>query len=162
MNCEKAFDRYLSLDRHERVPFAVTLHLLVCPACRTAVRSLTRAESSLAAPYLPACPKNPSADPVIAAAMARIQDARLAYPEVFAGEHRVSMSRWLVSGVGLIAGFTIMPFSAMGEWSRVVFGSAFSIPFYLLCGIGVTVYCGIFVGTNIDFFVKKFGFERMA
>ncbi|MCD1654172.1 hypothetical protein K7J14_05590 [Treponema zuelzerae] len=70
MNCQKAFDRYLSLDKYEHVPLSVTVHLLFCPVCRTSVRRLTLAEKVLAAPLAPAqadvLPQ--SADPVVQAA----------------------------------------------------------------------------------------------
>ena len=171
MTCEKAFDRYLDLDKNERVPFLVTLHLLVCPACRTGVRCMTRAEQILAVPLSPARakpaldPANSALeevdDPVIHAALERIAAAGLSYP-VLEDEGRVSLFRWLVSGVILAGGFAVIPFSSIGEWGRTVFGNSFSVPFYLLCGIAVTAYCGLFIGTNIDFFVKKFGSHRFA
>ena len=46
MTCEKAFDDYLSLDKGERIPLPVTLHLFICPVCRTGVRKLTRADQA--------------------------------------------------------------------------------------------------------------------
>ena len=165
MTCEKAFDRYLGLDKNERVPFAVTLHLLVCPACRTGVRSLTRAEQVLSAPLAvdsPSVRSRQPVDPVVAAALARIQAAGIAYPELAPDEQSVSLFRWLVTGICLAAGFAIVPFSSIGSWSGSTFGNSFLVPFYLLCGVAVTVYCGLFVGTNIDLFVKRFGFRHTA
>jgi hypothetical protein len=166
MTCEAAFDRYLALDRNERVPLQVTLHLLVCPACRAGVRHLTLAETVLAAPLgvtrtvRSACPDCGRPDPVIAAAMARIASVDQVYPAAGTDVGRVSMTRWLVSGMALVVGFMVFPFSSMGVWSRAVFGDAFGVPFYILCGVAITAWCGLFVGTNIDFFVKKFGLQH--
>jgi hypothetical protein len=159
MNCDKSFDRYLSLDKNARVPLPVTLHLLVCSSCRTEVRSMTRAEEHLASP-LGLRVNTQSYDPGIMLAMERIAASGLSYAKTDMKETRVSLLRWLVSGLALIAGFAIVPFTAIGIWSSAVLGNAFSVPFYILCGVAVTGYCGMFVGTNIDFFVKKFGIAR--
>lgn len=158
MKCDKAFDRYLALDKNEWVPVAVTLHLLFCPVCRTCVRKLTEAERRLAVPLAvaSAAPAVPS-DPILAAALDRIVSSGIAYPKLSPGDHSVSFMKWVVAGFALAAGFAVLPFSWMGHWSHDMFGNAFSVPFYLLCGLAVTAYCGMFIGTNIDFFVKKFG-----
>ena len=163
MKCEKAFDDYLSLDKDERIPLSVTLHLVVCPVCRTGIRKLSRAEKLLASPFATSSIAAPAvSDPVVAAAMARIISSGLAYPDVHADEQQISLFRWFAAGIVLAAGFAVIPFTSIGAWSKLVFGTSFSVPFYLLCGIAVTVYCGLFVGTNIDFFVKKFGIEHSA
>jgi len=159
MTCEQHFDRYLSLDKNERVPLSLTLHLLVCPVCRTGVRHLTRAEIILAASLSPQKPLR-NEDPVVAASLAMIAAAGLAYPAVEDEDEQVSLSRWLVSGIALAASFAIIPFSSIGAWSQTVFGNSFSVPFYISCGVIITAYFGLFVGTNIDLFVKKFGFQR--
>jgi hypothetical protein len=168
MKCEQAFDRYLSLDKNERVPFGVTLHLLSCPACRTSVRKLTRAENMLSRPLAvqatPAslfCPVPEVAiDPSVADLLARIGSEGHSFGTLCPAEPRISMYRWVVVGLALVAGFAIIPLSSIGIWTRLVFGNSFLVPFYLLCGVAVTVYCGLFIGTNIDFFVKKFGFHH--
>lgn len=160
MKCNQAFDRYLSLDKNERVPLAVTLHLLVCPVCRTSVRKMTEAERYLAVPLrVQPAEHEAHVDPILAAALDRIVSSGFVYPGTAPGEHFVSFMKWTVAGFVLAAGFAVLPFSSMGQWSRDVFGTAFSIPLYLICGMAVTGYCGMFIGTNIDFFVKKFGLD---
>ena len=97
--------------------------------------------------------------PAVAAALSRIRSNGFVYtPEE--DEHQVSLSRWLFAGIVLAGSFAFFPFSSMGIWTRTVFGSSFYLPYYLVCGIAVTVYCGFFVGTNIDFFIKKFGIDH--
>lgn len=175
MNCDKAFERYLELDKHEAVPIGVTLHLLLCPSCRMAVRRISLAERALASPMAVittgslsaaghAHAPNPLAsdDPVVREAMRRINAAGLAFPDGIAEEGRVSLSGWLLSGLALAAGFAVVPFSTIGTWSRLVFGTGYMVSYFLLCGVAVTVWCGLFVGTNIDLFVKKFGSEWFA
>jgi len=159
MKCDKAFDLYLSLDKNERVPLALTLHLLYCPVCRTGVRNLAHAEETLSSVLEPV-PIQRSADPVVAAALARIAAAGLVYPTVPVAVRSVSLFPWLMAGFILILGFAVVPFSSIGIWSSDTFGASFLVPFYLFCGVAVTAYCGLFVGTNIDLFVKKFGFRH--
>ncbi len=163
MNCEKAIDRYLSLDKGEWVPPAVTFHLIFCPVCRTLVRKLAEAERLAARPLaVRPAPKVAVADPVLAAALERLAASGLVYPEVKPDDRHVSLARWLVAGFALAIGFTAVPFSFIGDWSSSTFGLAYSVPFYLLCGLAVTAYCGMFIGTNIDFFVKKLGLTPSA
>jgi len=169
MKCNAAFDQYLELDKNERVPFALTLHLLFCPSCRTSVRLMTKAETSVAArletvssrvsPFSPELSPSRmvSSDPVIAAAMARISASGLSYAPI---ERHVSFSRWVISGAALAVGFAVVPLSLIGPWGYGTFGTAFSIPLCIFFGLALTVYGGLFIGTNIDFFVKKFGFQH--
>lgn len=161
MKCENAFDRYLALDKNEWVPFRVTLHLIICPTCRTGVRKMTRAEKNLASPLGLIQAVN-SDDSKIALALERITAAGLAYSIKAPADSHVSLFRWLISGVALIAGFAIIPFTSIGIWSTSALGKSFSVPFYILCGVAITAYCGMFVGTNIDFFIKKFGIQHTA
>ena len=43
-------DRFLELDKNERLPLGVTIHLLYCKKCRTEVRLFTMAEKVCAQP----------------------------------------------------------------------------------------------------------------
>ena len=107
--CEKNMDAFLSLDKYERIPLGVTLHLLTCKKCRTQVRYLTLAEKYASEPI--------RATP--------IRDALENIPV-----KPVSMAKWVISGFLMI-------------FLMVIFG------------VLVTVYCALFVGTNMDFFIKK-------
>lgn len=162
MTCEKAFDRYLALDKNERVPFRVTMHLLTCPVCRTSVRTLTRSEVFLASSFVEGTVDFEVEDPIIAAALTRITAAGFLWESPILEDKHVSLSRWIVSGLILGGGFALVPFSSIGIWSQEVFGAAFSVPFYLIFGLIFTMWCGMFIGSNIDFFIKKFGIERYA
>lgn len=157
MKCAVAFERYLALDKHQRVPLTLTLHLLMCPVCRAAVRQVSRAESMLSQPLATTSPKATlQHDPVLSAAMEKIALAGLAYPVKEPVAKRVSLIRWFVVGVLLAGGFAVLPFSASGVLMTEQFGTALVVPFYILCGCAVTAYGGLFIGTNIDLFIKRF------
>ncbi len=158
MNCAKTMDGYLALDKNEQVPLAITLHLLVCRSCRTAVRRMTLAEDMLSAGLRPE--ERGGSDELINQSLAGILASGLAYPRLYPREYPVSMKKWVVAGICLLSSFVFIPLSSAGLWSRNVLGPAFVIPLYLLIGIAVTAYCGLFIGTNIDFFVKKFGLHK--
>ncbi|HKL85932.1 MAG TPA: hypothetical protein VJ861_06345 [Treponemataceae bacterium] len=162
MTCEKAFDRYLELDKNERVPLGVTLHLLRCPVCRTSVRALTRSEVFLASSLEESSVDFKVEDPIVAEALTRIKATGFLWEAPPVQDKHVSLFRWIVSGLVLGGGFALVPSSSIGIWSQGVFGTSFSIPFYLMCGMAITTWCGMFVGSNIDFFVKKFGIKRFA
>lgn len=157
MKCAAAFERYLALDKHQHVPLSLTLHLFMCPVCRAAVRQVSRAESLLSKSLTPVSPKaSLKDDPVLAAAMEKIVAAGLAYPVHEPVAKRVSLFRWFIVGVLLAGGFAVLPFSASGVMMTEEFGTALVVPFYILCGCAVTAYGGLFIGTNIDLFVKRF------
>ncbi len=157
MRCERTINRYMELDKHQRVPLPVTLHLLVCRSCRTTIRHLTRAESLMADPLRSG---NSIPDEMIDLSMKKIIASGLAYPRTYPREYAVSMKKWVIAGCALIAGFMFVPLSSVSIWSRDSLGQSYAVALYLLCGLAVTAYCGLFVGTNIDFFIKKFGLHR--
>ena len=157
VKCSNAFERYLALDKHERVPFSIMIHLFFCPVCRTAVRQMAAAEVLLSRPFAVRSHRTEApVDPVVSAALGKIAAAGLAYPVREPVAKRVSLFRWLLVGILLAGGFALFPFTASGVWMQDEFGKALVIPFYILCGCAVTAYGGLFVGTNIDLFVKRF------
>ena len=190
--CKKYFDKYLSLDKNEIIPFRVSLHLLFCAKCRTAVRSMTAAEalfqnkmeeSSLqiapgangegarnekpssigSAARLPSgqARRAPVQDPIVEAALRQIEEAGLAYPRMpIPG--RVSLAKWVACGLLLILCLTAFPFTAMGKWAVAVFGMRFVISFYVIMGLAVAAYSVIFIGSNLDFFVKMICARRKS
>jgi len=157
MRCERTINRYMELDKYQRVPLLVTLHLLICRSCRTTIRRMTHAEALIADP-LRSVQSLP--DEMIDRSLEQIIASGLAYPHISPREYPVSMKKWVIVGCALIAGFMFVPLSSVSIWSRDSLGQSYAVALYLLYGLVVTAYCGLFVGTNIDFFVKKFGLHR--
>lgn len=136
-------DRFLELDKNERLPLGVTIHLLYCKKCRTEVRLFTMAEKVCAQPL-----KIPVADndKIISLLMKKIDPS---YDENAKVMH-ISMRRWIVSGVAMILAMLVFLFVRSSVPSN-----ALDIAFCLLFTCVVSAYCALFVGSNMDFFVKK-------
>ena len=62
--------------------------------------------------------------------------------------HPLSLKRWIVSGIVMIIA---MLFFGITDTSN---NSQLSLSFYLVFAGIVTAYCAMFVGCNMDFFVK--------
>lgn len=131
--CEKTMDAFLALDKYERIPLSVTLHLLTCKECRNQVHYLTLAEKYASSPVRPHQLKD---------MLEKIE----AKP--------VSMTKWIVSGILMIVLMVIF-----GIFLNKIDRTSFAIIFNVMFGVLVTVYCALFVGMNIEYFVKKTGFD---
>ncbi len=162
LRCKNYFDEFLSLDKNEIIPFRVSVHLLTCIKCRTAVRSIRLAERTLQHNVAKTITNEASAsDPVVKAALKQIEEAGLTYPQAPI-PHRVSFSGWVAGGVILALCLSAFPFTSMGEWASRVFADKFLIPFYIVTGLAVALYAVIFTGSNMDFFVKKINAVKKA
>lgn len=134
---------YISLDKNERIPFRLSLHFLFCEKCRTQVKMLAAAEKAASAPLKLQVPLT---DASIAGVMERI--APDAYRRMI--KKPISMRRWIVSGIVMIA-LLCVPFF-MTDWLD---GRNLSITYSLLIALFATVYGCVFILGNIDFFIKK-------
>ena len=134
-------DKYLELDQNQRVPFALSWHLLCCRKCRAQVRALTHAQKLAKMALKIPAPVNNS---VITSVVKSID------PSYSFKEHHVPLWQWIIAGVLLLAilfYFTLFT-------SRANYGF---LSFFLYTGMAFvfTAYCAVFVVSNIDFFVKK-------
>ncbi len=143
-NCEEVMDTYLALDKNERIPLAVTLHLLTCKTCRTQVRLLTRAEGIAARPLAVATPLTDSSITDLMQKIIPSWSAEKAKP--------VSMHGWIFGGI-----LMVLFMLAFGFFHGAIHSETLLLSFYLVFALAVTAYCAIFVAANLDFFVKKIG-----
>ena len=126
--CESIMERFLQLDKNERLPLSMTLHLLKCKKCRTQVHYLTLAEKYASKPL-----QNKS--------LKEILENMSAKP--------VSLTKWIIWGILMI--FLMITF---GIFLNKIDRTSFAIIFNVMFGVMVTVYCALFVGTNIEYFIK--------
>ena len=139
-DCSEVMNNYLSLDKGERVPLGVTLHLITCKECRNQVRALKRAEKIARAPLeIPVAMDDFS----IEAVMAKIA------PNYNSTKNPISIAKWIVGGIAMILFMLTFGLSNYCTANKTVM-----ITFYTLFAGCVTAYCAMFIGTNIDFFVK--------
>ena len=123
-------DKYMELDKDERIPLYITLHLLRCSACRTQVRYLTIAQKLISIPET-----------------AKNNEKEVKY---FENPNPVTMTKWIISGALLL--LSVLLFAIVTK----AFANAWlSIAFYIVFGLSVSAYCAIFVAHNLDFFIKK-------
>ncbi len=135
-------DEYLSLDKGEHIPLSLTWHLLTCKKCRTNVRLLSKAEKLAARPL---SIESPVSDEKISAI---IKDAAPGWDEKYA--RPVSMTKWIVCGL-----LTLCFMLSFRLVAKIAGGLAVQEAYYLVFAGVVTAYSAIFVGTNLDFFIKK-------
>ncbi len=180
MKCKEALDKYIALDNNELVPFAVTFHLLRCRQCRKIVRAMTSAANLYSKKISEAGNANVSEtannDIITDKSNTTAKDFRtnktltqktmekinIAVPDLMIIQAEknnlpeVNLLPWIIVGVIMILGFASIPFTTLGRWAVLVFKLNFTIPFALIFSIFVTIYCALFVGRNLDFFIKKF------
>ena len=141
--CTNIMNRFLELDKHEALPLRVSAHILLCKKCRTQVRLMTMAEKTCREPL--SIPTEDS-NQAISLLMKKID------PNYQPGKPiaHISMRRWIVGGITMIFGMLFFLI-----YSKSLNNSTLDITFYSFFACAVTAYCAIFVGSNMDFFVKK-------
>lgn len=127
--CEKTMDDFLALDKYEHIPLKVTLHLLTCKKCRSQVHYLTLAERY-------------ASEPIRTVPLKEALENMQVRP--------VSMTKWIIWGIVMI-----LLMVTFGLFLNRFDKASFAIIFNVIFGILITVYCATFVGTNMDFFIKK-------
>uniref|UniRef100_UPI00388F6614 hypothetical protein n=1 Tax=Treponema sp. TaxID=166 RepID=UPI00388F6614 len=110
------------------IPLKITFHLLTCKKCRTQVHYLSLAEKY-------------ASQPLHLSIKEKIENMDV---------EPVSMTKWIVWGI-----IMILLMVTFGIFLNRLNITGFSIIFNLIFGSLITVYCALFVGTNIDFFIKK-------
>ena len=141
--CEKIMDKYLMLDKRQALPICVCLHLLSCKKCRTKVRLMTLAQKKLTKPlYVPL----PLSDEKLNSIMKQI-DPAFNIDSVCP----VSFSKWITAGVAMILAILLYAIFGFSTGSS----SGLTLLMYVFFGVCITLYCSMFIGSNLDFFVKK-------
>lgn len=137
-NCGATMEKYLSLDKGEHIPLSVTLHLLICERCRNEVRFFRKAETAAASNAQVGI-----TDKSISAVMEKI------YASEEHLENKVSLSKWIIGGIVIMAMFLASAFFSHG-----INSNALKLCIYTELAVLITVYCALFIRSNMDFFVK--------
>ncbi len=138
--CEMNMNKYLMLDKNERLPLSLTIHLLGCKECRKQIKMLTMAERVAAEPL--------KIDfPFSAANIAN--EVRKNYFNWLPEIKPVSMTKWVVGGILMV--IFMLVFGIVTKNSQ---DENLILAFYLVFAGAVTAYCALFVAINLDYFVK--------
>lgn len=149
--CNETMDLYLSLDKHELLPFSITRHLLFCKKCRTQVRILSAAEKTGTQAVFTKKTVTMLEEESIESLMKKIAPLPLLLPDT----KPVSLKKWIISGIALICTLFLIPLGGTIGFIPSSFGNFFSVPFYIFAGSATAAYCVLFVASNLDFFVKQ-------
>ncbi len=144
-NCENTMNTFLELDKDEQLGFKTTIHLLTCKKCRTAVRLCTIAQRSSARPlHIPATINNAAIEQIVQKTNPAI--------ELLKDSHvrPISMKRWVISGIALVIALVLF-----GLFNTNTSGKELQMTIYISVSLFICIYCAFFIGSNLDFFVKK-------
>lgn len=141
--CVQILNDYLMLDKNQRLPFLMTLHILMCQDCRKQIKMLSEAEKITCAPLKLQTPVTSEA---IKNIMMKID------PETYEGKavKPVRLLFWIIGGIAMISMLLFSLYS-----TSLMKSSSIMLIYALLIGFCVTLYCAIFVLSNVDYFVKK-------
>lgn len=143
-NCDFYMDIFFALDKNERLPLSLTAHLLFCRKCRNFVRKFSLLEKKCSMENMK---KISCGSKNVVDIMRRLDSA---YEMYNLQKERVSMRQWLAAGVSLmlcVVLFELLAFFASADF--------FVFPLSLFFAFSIIMYCAAFVGTNMDFFIKK-------
>ncbi len=134
-------EQYLALDKGERVPLVLTFHLLTCKECRKEIKALSHAHR-LAKEVLQI--PRPINSQSITKVMKEID------PAYKPAKSRISLVSWIATGLFLIIAMLTYCTFANNQISKPLL---FTLS--LVFAASLTAYCALFIGTNMDFFIKK-------
>ena len=142
-NCSRIMEKYLSLDKNQKVPLEVSSHLLKCRKCRKQVRALRIAERVSAESFSFEAPLE---DNLIQSVLTQIDPKtakKMNYQEKIFG-------LWTTSGIVLIFAFVLVVFAAKNFQNRDLLMAIATV----IAGF-VTVWGVLYIATNVDFFIKR-------
>lgn len=140
-NCENYMEQYLMLDKHERIPGNLSRHFMVCPKCSSEVKALAKAEKIAAAPLKI---KSPLSKTTIQDEVQKIN------PNYNPNKFRIYIPHWIIFGVLLI--LAVMSFVALPSAHE---NNTTTFTYYAMAALAIMAYCASFIGSNLDFFIKK-------
>ncbi len=146
------------LDKNTRVPLSVTIHLLRCRKCRKFVESMAKVKDLSKKQF---SSRRGLDKEFMSRTMQKIDLLTPDLMKIQAEKHKLPPTRflpWISLGVLMILGLSSIPFTSMGKWAAQAFQLKFVIPTSLISALLVSIYAAIFVGRNLDFFIKKFDF----
>lgn len=160
MKCSKAMKEFLELDQGERASPELSRHLTICPACAQEAAKLSvffealrNGEEKLEAAGL-------ETSGLAAAVLSEIENRERT--KSLAAAQEVSLRDWIVPGVVILGGITLVPFSSFLPALRGLSGGTLELAIPLSLGIAITVYATLFIGTNVSTFRRLLRMENLG
>lgn len=149
MTCNLAMELFLLLDRGETPSPELAEHLRSCPSCAAEVRQIRSAMDSFLA-RAGFSPGRDLSDPVMARISALEGTVHLESP---AQEPRrgleISLSNWIVSGLVILAGMMLIPYSTIPPLLFRMLGPQWELPLHLVLGLVITTYTTLFIASHL-------------
>ncbi len=142
-NCDDYITEYLMLDKNQRIPFKLSLHLLSCKKCRKTIKALAKAEKISARPLKIKAPVNSQE---ITQIVSQID------PNYKPKNQKINFINWIVAGIILIASMILANILTKG-----ISASFLSFVVIMIFAFLLIFYFFGFIYSNIEFFVKKIG-----
>lgn len=143
MRCETFRDRYDQLDSGEEAGFFLRAHLASCPECR---RATDRLEAGLQA-WRAAAEADSEALRHGEMVDQRIMAAVLLLPRP---RKELHARNWALSGMVIFLSLALIPFSEDFSLLRQLFGEGYSLPLFLVLGLVLTLFGGVFIATHME------------
>ncbi len=134
MRCDKAIEKYLSLDNNQSMPLSLLIHIFVCKQCNKEIQQLHNTFSELQKP--------PYAISLESKIMAQIMLHKSYY-------QRVSSFNWVAAGIIIVLSIVSLSYSDTLQWLSLHFGNKLLVPLYLVMGCIVSGYIGSYVATHL-------------
>ena len=142
--CGNSMEQYLSLDKNERVPLKISMHLLSCKKCRAQIKMLKTAEKVCKHSIIIA---TPITDSTIENVMQKIS------PEAYntLSKKNNSLQKKIICSLII----PVMLFIPAIFTTSAMNSDLLSLFYALLLAIYIASYCCVFALGNVDLFVKK-------
>ncbi|HOM11612.1 MAG TPA: hypothetical protein PLV81_15835 [Spirochaetota bacterium] len=134
MKCEKAIEKYLSLDNNKSMPLSLMIHLFACKQCRKEIEDLRSIFTTLQNP--------PYAISLENKIMQQIMLQKSYY-------QKVSNFNWVAAGLIIVLSIGVISYSDTLQWLSLHFGNKILVPLYLVMGCIVSGYIGSYVATHL-------------
>jgi hypothetical protein len=147
MKCDQCMDLYIESDNRSTLPFSARRHIARCAACSGQVAKMEAARTALRA-SLPKASTDCSS--VVMAAVGLAKRPR----------REVGVREWIISFLAILLSMVLAPLGADFTWVKALFGSGYLLPFNIVFGIALTVYCVVFIASHLDTLSERFGIGK--
>lgn len=137
--CNYVMDKFLELDKNEKIPFWMTRHFLTCEECRSNVRMFTQAEKMLHK-------EENQQNPFGYATLMEVKEKL--YPGSTKPK-RVPVLYWIVIGIVLLLCMILCTILSKEATPLIQCYS------FIFVAASITTYIMLFIGFNLDFFIKQ-------